>query len=122
MIRSARNCLGAVITAAILATPMSLLAQHYVDLRIFGAGNSSCGAWTEERRNDSALANGYILWIEGFVTATELSHPSIVPAAKQIDSDAIAGWVDNWCAAHPLDKISNAANALTVTLRDRSER
>ena len=92
------------------------MAQTQVDLRIFVPGNMSFGTWTEERKKDSEIAVAYSFWIEGFVTAAELYNPRLAPAAKQIDTDAMNGWVDNWCAAHPLSKIADAANFLTEAI------
>jgi hypothetical protein len=40
---------------------------------------------------------------------------------ENVDKDAIAGWIDNHCAAHPLDDLNTATANLFVTLREKAK-
>jgi hypothetical protein len=72
----------------------------------FGAGESSCGTWTATRKADNTTAQVMESWVLGFVTASELWSPQDL---KDTDSAGLAGQIDLYCAAHPLDKVLDAS-------------
>jgi hypothetical protein len=55
-----------------------------------------------------------VAWLLGFVSGYNSYRPG-----EDVSSDAhgLAGWVDNYCAAHPLDLIVKAAGRLIDELR-----
>lgn len=108
--------LGAAVLAGAALVATSVSAQPGVSFRVIGPGTASCGEWTAERQKDSTIAVAFAVWVEGFVTATEIAHPIIVPGVRHTDSAGMAAWIDNWCRVHPLEDIANASNALVHEL------
>lgn len=89
---------------------------------VHGLGTQSCGNWTSYRR-----AGGYTdlapqAWIQGYISALNFSvslrgeGPDIMQGT---DAEGIFAWVDNYCAAHPLNSISQAALDLATDLRSK---
>jgi hypothetical protein len=76
---------------------------------VYGAGASSCGEWTQERQGQDWYSLGQ--WVLGFVSARSNSG-----LLRQVDSNAIAGWIDNYCREHPLDRLKRAADVLVAEL------
>jgi hypothetical protein len=78
-----------------------------------GAGNSSCGAWTMERRPpyDGAALNTQ--WVVGFLSGVGFMGKSegVDPLRGVVDPNAVVAWIDNWCSSHPLNSIAEAAAA-----------
>ena len=68
-----------------------------------------CGSWTAERR--AQPYNAELAWVLGYISrATESGR------LRKTDPDGIAGWIDNYCTQHPLERVSDAAYQLTVEL------
>jgi hypothetical protein len=109
-----------VIVAALLAGTASAPAS--AQRTIIGHGLSSCGTWTQERRE----ARGAIptrAWILGYlsgVNALDGDADFLAPVA--VDSPAIFGWIDNYCRSKPLDNVQDAVNGLMIELRSRARR
>jgi hypothetical protein len=85
---------------------------------ILGAGNLSCGAWKEHRSNHDELEASMKSWVLGFITAENvwnvvLRHSAI---SATTDADGLFGWIDNYCAAHPLETVSAATLELSSEL------
>src|SRR4026207_1360543 len=92
---------------------------------VYGWGNHSCGAWTKAEANRppiNAVGTMYVKidsdiaaqtqWISGFISAFNL-YQSVTPdVTKDTDMNGVLAWIDNCCAAHPLDQIATAAIAL----------
>lgn len=53
-------------------------------------------------------------WVLGWVSAA--GYYDVHGDLKHTDADAIMAWVDNYCHDHPLDDISDAAEALVKAL------
>jgi hypothetical protein len=80
--------------------------------KVVGVGGESCGSWTAARRNDTDVS--YLDWVGGFVSGVGWFAPSYNPA-DGLDGPAIWAWIDNYCQAHPLIKIADAAGAFVNT-------
>jgi hypothetical protein len=81
---------------------------------IQGVGNSSCGSWTEARRapNPNAVVSLMNLsWVSGFLSGIGFIHRNGDDPLKGLDREAVIGWIDNYCATHPLENIGVAAGA-----------
>jgi hypothetical protein len=84
----------------------------------------SCGAWTEERGHATAywrywkpIMEG---WVLGFVSGANIyvdEHPEIL---EGVDARAINAWIDNYCRAHPLEPLRDAALELVKELNRRA--
>jgi hypothetical protein len=79
---------------------------------LMGAGLAPCGKWTEERRHSPA--HEYINWIFGFLSGVGYAGPSEVDPLRGVDSPGLKAWVDNYCRAHPLERIVDAAKTFTL--------
>lgn len=83
---------------------------------ILGLGINSCGSWTENKRTDNLSNYTERQWLLGYVTAFNTWGPGDENISSGIDNNGLLAWVDNYCAANPLQTIGNAAEALVVTL------
>jgi hypothetical protein len=97
--------------AAVLGRGAALPPQPYV--QIVGAGLATCGRWTRDI-NDVPMHDVEEGWVLGFISGAGLGIGHSLLA--NIDGYAIAGWIDNYCHAHPLDSIGGAAIALAEAL------
>ena len=97
------------LTAVLLATP----ANAY---REIGAGVTSCGAWTSDRRlgPGSPVAVADEQWVLGFLSAVPYASTQPMDPLRGVDAEAVWGWFDNYCLAHPLDAIAGAANQFVI--------
>ena len=70
----------------------------------------SCGSWTAERNRHSLLELQMTWWIYGFLSGVGFrgSQFGEDPLAGT-DGPGVSGWFDLYCAAHPLDRIPQAA-------------
>jgi hypothetical protein len=72
-----------------------------------GLGTSSCGTWTAMRQNRQAF--GFEQWILGYLSGVSfLGGPSGIIPLDGVDAEAVLGWIDNYCRAHPLAVIAQA--------------
>jgi hypothetical protein len=105
------------ITLAV-ALASSAEASNYA---IAGGGLSSCAAWTAARRDRRAI--GFEEWVTGFLSgfgdiAASVPIPEMDPL-RGLNTQTVWAWVDDYCHAHPLEKIVDAAEALA---RERANR
>jgi hypothetical protein len=85
-------------------------ADQYV---ILGAGSRPCGSWLDVRSQalpDSAALQSWVLGYFTSVNANFLTSSADVTGGT--NPDALFSWIDNYCAAHPLDSLARAASAL----------
>jgi hypothetical protein len=96
-------------------------ADTYV---VLGVGTDSCGSWTTERQTvataPSSKAFSQSQWLLGYLTAINADVWPDHRLTDVTDSDGIFAWVDNYCAAHPLDDIATASSALVLELMTRA--
>ena len=94
-------------------------------LRILGAGAAVCGRWVTDRREDSALAIYEFSWVLGFFTGLNAGLPAESSndhqVGAQLDVDVARVWLDNYCTAHPLDRLGKAAAQLYAYARSQNE-
>ena len=79
------------------------------DIIISGAGTSSCGTWTAERRARSATATVYPVGVG--LSERRRSLGAGLNPMKGTDAPPVWAWMDNYCQAHPLIAIVDAAYA-----------
>ena len=94
----------------LLSAGSARASSEYV---ILGAGSRPCGSWLQVRSQalpDSAVLQSWVLGYISSVNANFLtSSPDVTGGAS---ADALFSWIDNYCAAHPLDTLARAASAL----------
>ena len=110
-----------IVTFVILATPVR--AASY---RVIGPGSESCGRWTAEKAAEVqggavevVRHEGAVFWVEGFLTGMAHDHQKVSIALSSTDAEGLEAWIDNYCAIHPLDDVSHAADALVMDLASR---
>lgn len=84
---------------------------------ILGAGGRPCGSWLELRSR--ALPESAVLqsWVLGYVTSVNANVLTGTGDVSRGDRpEALFTWIDNYCAAHPLDSLARAAGALLDSL------
>ena len=83
---------------------------------VFGAGSRPCGSWLQVR--GQALPDGAVLqsWVLGYITSV---NANLLTSSSDVTGgaspDKLFSWIDNYCAAHPLDSLSRATGALLDT-------
>ena len=89
------------VLAVVLMTSAATAAPHSL---VAGAGAISCGSWTVDRQ--TLMNSNEVQWILRFLSG--------VGAPQERGSEAVAGWLDNYCRAHPLKNLSYAASAFVL--------
>jgi hypothetical protein len=101
--------LATILLALLSAAPVRA-ASEYV---ILGAGSRPCGSWLQVR--SQALPDSAVLqsWVLGYVTSVNANFLNSSPDVTQgANPDVLFSWIDEYCAAHPLDSLARAASAL----------
>lgn len=106
--------------ALFAASPSAALGQGPT---ILGHGNASCAAWTKDARQNSWEATVNKSWLVGYPSGhNAFSNSSYRDVSRNVDAEALFGWMDNYCADNPLSMIAEAANVLIIELRERQTR
>jgi hypothetical protein len=82
---------------------------------ILGPGASTCGKWTQARKTEQYPAQ--LGWALGFISA--YNNYMNTNVFGNSDTEAIAGWIDNYCVTKPLDTVYNASVELVKELDRR---
>jgi hypothetical protein len=87
----------------------------------------SCGAWTNEPRGTTKRAQ-LEAWILGFLSGwaeTLSSAPESLVIARDplanTDTAAVIAWMNNYCAQHPLDTLTEATKHLMDEILHRKK-
>lgn len=92
---------------------ISSIAQSE-DWHVYGDGNDSCGMWLEDRKTENHwFEKGQ--WVLGFLGGAGYVGASL----RETDAMAVVGWLDRYCAEHPLKRMVDAAIDLTSELTER---
>jgi hypothetical protein len=86
---------------------------------VIGYGAQTCGKWTQDRNNNGLIARLDEAWLLGFVSARSGSSQAGFDITQNADNAGLFAWIDNYCAAHPLDMIADAADRLVTYLETR---
>jgi hypothetical protein len=84
-----------------------------------GKGTDSCGNWTSARHD--LRASGVEQWFLGFLSGVGFDAVDGTDPLKRLNADAVWTWLDSYCQAHPLDRITKAGAAF-VARRERATR
>jgi hypothetical protein len=69
----------------------------------------SCGSWTAARHNRD---QAYEFWVFGFISGIAHAYSDVtVDPFNGMDGKGVRAWVDNYCRAHPIETIADAALA-----------
>jgi hypothetical protein len=116
---------------ALLALMFCFQAEA-ADVMIYGRGFHSCGAWTKNQVQRPAVGTSSTInsqsdvemaaemeWVDGFISAFNIYRSTTGNVVTGTDMNGVYAWIDNYCAAHPLDKIAGATDALLKELSQR---
>jgi hypothetical protein len=87
----------------------------------YGAGKMTCQAWTKDKDVDENWHQREAHWIMGFLTAYNYYGHDTGDLTEGIDGAKIWAWVDTYCRAHPLNRISSAAEDLVGYLASQQK-
>jgi hypothetical protein len=80
-------------------------------------GATSCGTWVKDRRSDDWPQLVDKAWLVAYLSGIAVnSHKDYLAGS---DNDSLSLWVDNYCAANPLDGLDDAGLALSRELIKR---
>lgn len=83
-------------------------------------GMKSCAVWVKNRAEQPAPSLGAIIdstWLAGYLSGVAVARN--VDFLKGVDENTVKVWMDNYCASHPLDLVGDAADALSIELKNR---
>jgi hypothetical protein len=105
LMKTIQIVLCAVLFAA--ASTLSLPANGG-NITIGGSGGESCESWAEHRPHGA-----YTQWVLGFISgaAWRASSSETFDPLDGTNARGVWAWIDNYCAANPLEKIADAAVA-----------
>lgn len=84
-------------------------------------GLKSCGDWTAAARENGEARRLYESWLGGFFSGINLNISTTIGNLNEgTDFLGMVGWMDNYCAAKPLDSVDTAAIDLAVELLKRN--
>ena len=76
---------------------------------VMGAGaDANCGKWLSERQQRDFLDMGS--WALGYLSGVAMWSDEYDPLDGQ-NADAVWGWLDNYCRAHPTTEFVDAVDA-----------
>jgi hypothetical protein len=105
-----RHMIRPLLTCVIIAILMSSSAEAQMMTYMIGAGMDSCGTWTADRRNPrSSDAQQDQQWVLGFLSGIGYQGDINLNPLNGMDANGVLAWIDNYCQAHPIDKIKEAA-------------
>ena|SRR5277367_1987151 len=108
-----------VVSVLLLFAAPAYASDQYV---ILGAGGRPCGSWLQVR--SQALPDSAVLqsWVLGYVTSVNANVLTVgQDVTKGTSPDALFSWVDDYCAAHPLDSVARATGNLVESLRAKNK-
>jgi TPR repeat protein len=119
--------------AVVLTSVMPAFSEHALDV-----GADICTKWVEAREIRGGLADvTHTAWLYGYLSAAAArlqrearsavflgkNDQRLIEKAdilKSIDATAINAWMDQYCQAHPLDKIADAVPVLVSELKQKT--
>jgi hypothetical protein len=110
---------GAAMAAVLLMGTVPTPAQAY---DYFGAGTLSCGQWLGDRQSASPQHVLNESWVLGFVSGVNsgaggFGLSRLSNAGEDTDAAGMFAWLDNYCRAHPLEKLVGATEQLWLALQ-----
>lgn len=101
--------------ALIFAASM-LAATPAAAVPVFGVGLETCGKWTSTK-DDDAHRLGQFGWVGGFLTGFNMG--AVANRTGKVDVYAAVAWIDQRCAAKPLQDVNTTALQLIIELNPK---
>ena len=109
--------IGAVLAVALATPPGMARVKPTHAITGWGYAAESCGQWTAyaAAHHDHGPAGS---WVSGYMTRAAVAQNRDL--LRQTDFAGAMAWLDNWCAAHPLDPVGNGVMGLETELTHRA--
>lgn len=111
------------ITLIVLLMLISISA--WGDWAIKGEGNYGCPDYMSAKRTNGAKLYSSVTWVQGFISgmnyqrALDENINSVI--GREFPAVSIVSWLENYCRSNPQDYLSDAAEALIVELKEKSD-
>lgn len=86
--------------------------EGWADYTIMGSGIASCGTWTAQRR--ARQSDTFEQWVVGFLAGVGWVGDKGDDPLRGLDAQAVLAWMDNYCQAHPLERIAKATSTFAL--------
>ncbi len=99
-------------------------SAHADSLAVYGSGNEPCTGWLYGREQAAPSPEVFQLtfaaemWVLGYLSAANVYELRLAPD-KTPTGDSFFLWIDNYCRAHPDDRLNEAIRAMVATTRSR---
>jgi hypothetical protein len=105
------------ILAAVMIAGGSLQASSQTK-NYWGEGNALCSEWTKERGAKTTLGTQMGAWVRGYVSGANVmqNYKANIFSQTAPAMNAMENWINEYCVAHPLDKLIVASDLLVKTL------
>jgi hypothetical protein len=94
-------------------------ARAQAVMSVFGLGSDSCGTWLRHAQKEDAYDREAGIWLAGYLTANNqrlFATGLRATVGHGTDVDSGIAWIDQYCQAHPLKYVMEAAWALVREL------
>jgi hypothetical protein len=88
---------------------------------VIGIGSGDCGSWINNEINP-IVASSQITWILGFLSALDATRPDGIDILAGQSAAGIERAVHNYCVAHPIGWIEDAAFDIANQLSSQHRR
>lgn len=113
--------LRAVATVSIVIFASATMVQAANQYVIVGAGSRPCGSWLQLRSQSNPDTAVLQSWVLGYLTSVNANVLTVSQdVADGATPDALFSWIDDYCAAHPLDSLARATGSLLESLRAKN--
>jgi hypothetical protein len=100
-------------------TSIGLAADAQNRLVVRGQGQASCGRYLSDIALNNVQDNYYMVWMQGFVTATNGFAVGLGDILAGTDDLGAMAWVKNYCHQNPTNTFFDAVAALVVFMREK---
>jgi hypothetical protein len=104
--------------AATLLTAAPAFSQPVQGYQLRYMGNVSCGAWPKYLGYDNYQKASLLNWVLGYVSRASIGYSKSL--LEVVDQANVAAWMDQYCAANPLNSILDGAQVLEAELYART--
>ena len=111
------------VSAFLIAAPLRAVgADAASTYTVIGSGTVSCGSWIESRKGSDENRLQRQGWVSGYLSSYNMwtlpdnRGVEYRDVSESVDADGIFAWIDNYCGAHPFDKLAHAVEALIYEL------
>jgi hypothetical protein len=110
-----------ILTLAFAASMATAQPADHQFARLY-APEADCGLWTRSRATNSDSSLLLQTWLVGYVSGRNTFGAGNGDIARGASREGLFGWIDQYCAANPLDHFVTASFKLVKELEKRGQR